>query len=223
MSGPRNVRFIDDGAPNIGKYVYVLDLYPSFDMDLRQLCSAAQGGHLLPGKLQGHLVSIYQFYVTIAYFKFTATESSSGWSPPAQPHQLPMGNPMCIDTNEHSLPMVESPSSNGSDNSWSPPGALPCCELPPTSSPNCDTTPMPQTSCDSGSDTDTSEGSQGWTPPPVSTSAIPVQMYTQPSQTPASDDSYSSPWPMTPTCRPSFDSSDGDTSEESQGCTPPLQ
>jgi len=94
-------------------------------------------------------VRIYQFYVTIAYFKFTATESSSGWSPPAQPHHLPVGDPICIDTNEHSLPMVESPSSNGSDNSWSPPGALPRCELPPMSSPTHDTTLMPQTSSDS--------------------------------------------------------------------------
>jgi len=136
-------------------------------MDLGQLCSAAQGGHLPTGKLRGHLVSIYQFYMTIAYFKFTATESSSGWSSPAQPHHLPTGDPMCIDTNEHSLPTVESLSSNVLDNSWSPPGALPRRELPPTSSPNRDTTPMPQTSSDSGSDTDTSEDSQGWTPPPL--------------------------------------------------------
>ena len=192
-------------------------------MDLGQLCLAAQGGHLPTGKLRGHLVSIYQFYMTIAYFKFTATESSSGWSPPAQPHHLPAGDPMCIDTNEHSLPTVESPSSNVSDNSWSPPGVLPRRELPPTSSPNRDTTPMPQTSSDSGSDTDTLEDSQGWTPPPVAASAIPVQMYTQLSQHPASEESDSSPRPMTPTHRPSADSSDGDTSEESQACTPPAQ
>jgi len=156
---------------------------------------------------------------------FTASDNSTGWCPPNEPPPPPMADPMSIEVDEGSFPMLESPVCARSD-IWAEPGVLPSPEWDPpafqlTSTPGCGdvaSTPIPQTLSDSSSNTDTSEDNQGWIPLPLP----PSQTFPEVSPSPTAD-ANSSPQLSTPIHRTSHDSSNTDALKDSEGWTPPTQ
>ena len=155
----------------------------------------------------------------------TASDNSTGWCPPDESPPPPAADPMSIEVDEGSFPMFESPVCARSD-VWAEPGVLPSRDWDPpafplTSTPNhgdVASTPIHQTSSDSSSNTDTSEDSQGWIPPPL----LPSQIFPKVSPSPTAHGN-SSPQPITPICTTSSDSSDTDRSKDNEGWTLPAQ
>ena len=169
------------------------------------------------------------FNITTTDFIFTASISSSGWSPLDRLHMSPVANSMCVDSDDqHTLPMVESPASDESQDNrhsqdmsssteWDPPSLPP---MPTAYHGYAWGTPIPQSLSDSPCKTGPSDDSHRWTPSMQAPSQIPHWV------------SNLMPWTPTPhhkhECRTMISqtldsSSDTDMLEDSQGWTPPLQ
>ena len=158
----------------LGRLILTLNLATTFEIYFGQLCFIAQDGHLQKDNLRVTLVSLHMSNITTTDVIFTASISSSGWSPPDQLPMSPAANSMCVDSDDqHTLPMVESLAPRESQDDWYSQDASSSTEWDPPSLPPMPTpyrgydrgTPIPQSSSDSPCETGPSDDSHGWTPP----------------------------------------------------------